>query len=277
MAALAHIQTIAQDKTTIYQEIPEIASAFISYVNNSDNITKMDEALTGAYVSLDTKTLSERHKRLLGETRGKLANCEKKIRALESEDDSKTTQISDLEEDVDVLKVENQRKDDRIKVLETENAILKHDVKKLNGEIKELKDENIRNKIQIDIRQLIVNVQSCIFRKVTGLSQRQLNKEQIRTFDDLEDYISDLGEKNTPMNTLYEATKTQLKLTPEIINSFNVIRRGINDNVHPDEKTIILLERVKANTSIAFPCGKATKHDAEIVCGFVERNAELLI
>lgn len=284
MATLAHIQTIAQDKTTIYQEIPQIAAAFISYVNNSDDITKMDDALTDAYVSLDSKTIGERHKRQLAETRNKLAICERDLRALKCEDDSKTAKISELEEDINVLKVENLTLKSEIKELKHENATLKCEIKKLNGEIRELnseirelKDENTRNKVHIDIRQLIVNVQSYIFSKVTGLSQRQLNKEQIRTFSDLKDYISELEtEKAKSINALYTTSKTQLGLTPEVICSFDVIRRSINDNVHPDEKTITLLERVKANASIAFPCGKATKHDAEIVCDFVERNAELL-
>lgn len=228
----------------------------------------MDDALTSAYVTLDAKIMNDRRAQQIANMRRDLALADKHIRALTAEDDVKTKKISDLEEDVAVLQVENNALKCEIKELKEENCVLK-------CEIKDLQDEKLRNKVYIDIRQLIVNVQFKIFSEITGLTERQLKKEQINTFKDLEEYISDLKEEGIPMNERYTALKTNMGLTIETIKSFNIIRRNVNDNVHPDDDTKTLLEYVKNNLSIAFPLGKATKHDAEMVCAFVERNAEL--
>lgn len=275
MSALAHIQTIAADRDTLFPEIPAIAGAFVDYVNNSSTIARMDDALTSAYVSLDAKVINDRRGQQIANMRRDLALADKHIRTLTAEDDVKTKKISDLEEkisnlegDVAVLQVKNNVLECEIKELKEENIALK-------CEIKDLKDEKLCNKVYINIRQLIVNVQFKIFSEITRLTERQLKKEQISTFSDLEEYISDLKEEGVPMNERYATIKTNMGLTFETIKSFNIIRRNVNDNVHPDDDIKTLLECVKNNLSVAFPFGKATKHDAEMVCAFVERNAEL--
>lgn len=98
MSALAHIQTIAADRDTLFPEIPAIAGAFVDYVNNSSTIARMDDALTSAYVSLDAKVMNDRRGQQIANMRRDLALADKHIRTLTAEDDVKTKKISDLEE-----------------------------------------------------------------------------------------------------------------------------------------------------------------------------------